>query len=274
MLFIIKKKSAVIFALIVVFVTSMFMKRSYELNNSIITTNTTNKVYVAIIIDDFGYNAEGTDEMLSLDIPFTAAVIPFLELTALDAQKAQAAGKDIIVHMGMEAYSGKKSWLGPKSIMSNSTDDEVVKTLDAAFEQIQGAVGINNHMGSKITENTRIMKDILKVTKDKDLVFVDSMTSVKSVTTSVANQLGANFFTRDVFLDSTQDKTKVKKKLQKLGDIALEKGYAVGIGHVGPEGGKTTAEAIKSMAPQLEEKGIYFVTLSQLRQIVYGYNWE
>ena len=38
-----------------------------------------NTAYLAVIIDDFGYNGEGTEEMLDLDIPFTAAIMPFSE---------------------------------------------------------------------------------------------------------------------------------------------------------------------------------------------------
>ncbi|MEC2627533.1 divergent polysaccharide deacetylase family protein, partial [Bacillus cereus] len=36
----------------------------------------TNKV--AIVIDDFGNNMKGTNQMLSLPIPLTVAVMPFL----------------------------------------------------------------------------------------------------------------------------------------------------------------------------------------------------
>lgn len=43
----------------------------------------TNKV--AIVIDDFGNNMKGTDKMLSLPIPLTVAVMPFLPSTKQDA---------------------------------------------------------------------------------------------------------------------------------------------------------------------------------------------
>ena len=37
---------------------------------------------LAILIDDFGYCGAGTEEMLALSIPFTAAVMPFSSCTA------------------------------------------------------------------------------------------------------------------------------------------------------------------------------------------------
>lgn len=267
MFLIITKKRKILFILLCIFVTGILMKQAYNINNSIIATSSQPKAYISIIIDDFGYNGEGTDEMLSLNTPITVAVMPFLDSSVQDAQKAHDAGKDVIIHMAMESYTGKKSWLGPKSITADLSDEAVITILSEAIDEIKWAVGINNHMGSKITENNRIMKDILTMTNEKGLVFVDSMTTPNSVTSKIAEEIGATFFYRDVFLDSTNDQNLIEKNLIELGNKALKKGYAVGIGHVGPEGGKVTAAAIKKIAPELEKKGIFFVTISQLKKI-------
>ncbi len=69
---------------------------------------------------------------------------------------------------------------------------------------------------------------------------------------------------RDVFLDSTKDVEQVKANLRKAAEIAGKNGSAVAIGHVGPEGGKTTAEAIAALIPELEDAGIEFVTVGEL----------
>ena len=47
---------------------------------------------LAILIDDFGYCGAGTEEMLALSIPFTAAVMPFSSCTAEDAERVRQAG--------------------------------------------------------------------------------------------------------------------------------------------------------------------------------------
>lgn len=67
---------------------------------------------LAVIIDDFGYNGAGTAEMLALDIPFTAAVLPFSSHTAENAAQAAEAGKEVIIHMPMESLTGKPEWVG------------------------------------------------------------------------------------------------------------------------------------------------------------------
>ncbi len=267
MIFIITKKRKILFILLCVFITGVLMKQAYKLNNSIVSTSSQTKAYVAIIIDDFGYDGDGTDEMLALDTPFTAAVMPFLEASAADAEKAHNANKDVIIHMSMDSYTGKKAWLGPRAITTDLSDETILQMFDEALGELKWAVGMNNHMGSKITEDNRIMKDLLTVLSQRDLVFVDSMTTSNSVSNKIAQEVGATVFQRDVFLDSTQDQNKIEQNLLELGDKAIKKGYAVGIGHVGPEGGKVTAAAIKKIAPELEKKGIEFVRISQLKEI-------
>ena len=257
-----------LFLLFCLAVTMILMKQAYDLNNRILETSSQSKAYVAIIIDDFGYGGAGTKEMLSLDIPFTAAVMPFLESSKQDSKAAVEAGKEVIIHMPMESYTGKKAWLGPRSINAELTDDEVKKLVNDAMEEIEGAVGINNHMGSKVTEDNRLMKDILEIVKENNMVFIDSMTTANSVTKSVSEEIGTISLYRDVFLDSTTEQEKVEQNLIELADKALQKGYAVGIGHVGPEGGKITAAAIKKLAPELKERGIEFVTITELRDIM------
>ena len=59
----------------------------------------------------------------------------------------------------------------------------------------------------------------------------------------------------------------ISSQLKKLGNIALQRGYAIGIGHVGPEGGTITAKAIAEMYPILEKEGICFIYASQIGEV-------
>ena len=83
---------------------------------------------VAIVIDDFGNNMDGTAEMMNLPIPFTVAVMPFLPSTKQDAQLAHDKGHEVILHLPMEPVRGKKSWLGPGAITTDLSNDEIHKT--------------------------------------------------------------------------------------------------------------------------------------------------
>ena len=207
---------------------------------------------LAILIDDFGYCGAGTEEMLALSIPFT------------DAERVRQAGKEIFIHMPMESLTGKREWVGEKGIFRDMEDAAIRERVEEAFSALPDAAGMNNHMGSAIMEDARSLSAVMEVLKEKGVPFVDSMTTAKSLGKAVAAEKGVALLERDVFLDSTDSVVVVKDNLRKAGEIALERGAAIAIGHVGPEGGKITAQAIKEVAPELERAGITFVTVSEL----------
>ena len=132
------------------------------------TGATTKKV--AIVIDDFGNNMEGTAEMLKLPISITVAVMPFLPSTKQDAQLAHDRGLEVILHLPLEPIRGKKSWLGPGAITTDLTSDEIHKRIIAAIDDVPYAIGINNHLGSKATADERVMKILIDICKERNFV--------------------------------------------------------------------------------------------------------
>lgn len=266
MLYIIRKKRDIIFVLILVFFTGMLMKRSYMLNNSISTYNAIYKGYVVMIIDDFGNNSIGTDEMLSLDIPFTASVKPFQPYSVIDSQRAYSVGKDVILHMAMQSYSSKKIALESTNITAELSDYTIEDFFNEGIDEIHIAVGIINNMDMKELKDDAQMKELLTMARTKNLIFIDSITQPHSIYEET--EIGASYFTADVIIDTNQDQGSIEKNIKQLSDIAFKRGYAIGIGHVGSEESRVTVAAIKKMVPELESRGINFVTISQLRDII------
>lgn len=260
-------------SLILLFTLSMFNSNKdleyidYPDNDYISITSTgTHTPKLAIIIDDFGQNQNGVKEMLKIDRHLTFAVMPFLDYSKQNAINAHEQGYEVIVHLPMQSQTTDiASWLGPRPVKVNLKDDEIKKIVQDSINSIPYAVGMNIHMGALASENERVMSDVMKVAKDKRLYFVDSLTSPRTVCRSVAKKIGIKFAQRDIFLEhSSKSRTYIKKQLTLAGNTALKYGYAVAIGHVGSEGGKVTAEAIKEMIPELERKGIKFAYASEL----------
>lgn len=229
-----------------------------------------NKAYLALIIDDFGYDGEGTEEMLELDIPFTAAIMPFSECTAEDVIKVSEAGKEAIIHLPMESKTGKRSWVGDKGIFTDMTDEEIKSVVNEAFDAVDTAVGFNNHMGSAIMEDEKKLDTIMEQAHERGMIFVDSLTTANSVGKTAAEKFHVDYLERSMFIDSPGNTDIVVSRLKKAAEKAKEQGYAVAIGHVGPAGGKTTAEAVKRAAAEIEKMGIEFVTVSEMNEIVNG----
>ena len=224
--------------------------------------------YLAIIIDDFGNASDGTKEFMYMDVPFTGAVMPNCPHTEDEARRLLSNGKEVIVHIPMEATKGSKSWLPEGAIMADFTPEQARQATQSALNQIQGATGMNNHMGSKVMEDKKLVSEILSNAKENSLYFVDSLTTNKSKAKEAAEEMGTKVYTRNVFLDSTKDISKIEKNIKKAVDIALKENYCIAIGHVGQEGGKVTAQAIINMQDYIAEKGVRLVTMTELISII------
>lgn len=226
------------------------------------TTTTPPKKVLAIVIDDFGNDMEGTEEMLNLPIPLTVAVMPFLPTTEKDAKLAHAKGHEVIVHMPMEPKRGKKSWLGPGAITTDLSDAEIRKRVESAIDNVPHAAGMNHHMGSKVTEDERIMRIILEVCKEKNLYYLDSKTAEDSVIPKLAKELSVPFLENDLFFDHIYSEQHIYRQASKVAKNLLEHEQIIAIGHVGVTGDRVVS-ALKSYIPRYQKEA-ELVTLSQL----------
>ncbi|MET3847264.1 MULTISPECIES: divergent polysaccharide deacetylase family protein [unclassified Paenibacillus] len=217
---------------------------------------------VAIIIDDFGNGQGGTEEMLSLPIKLTVAIMPFLPTSKTDAELAHKQGHDVIVHMPMEPKQGNPKWLGPGAITSNMSNEEIRKRVEEAIDNVPYAVGMNNHMGSKITGDERIMSIVLEVCRERGLFFVDSKTNYHSVVGKLAVQMGMPPVANNIFLDDRHTVSHVSKQMKAVETWASEHQNCVTIGHVGVQG-KKTAEAIRQSITGMQNS-VSFVGISDL----------
>ncbi|WP_051421797.1 divergent polysaccharide deacetylase family protein [Cohnella panacarvi] len=191
---------------------------------------------IAIVIDDFGNAMKGTEQMLDLPVKITVAVMPFLPTTKKDAEEAFRKGHDVIVHLPMEPMHGKRSWLGPGAIMTDLTDGEIRKRVEAAIDDVPHAIGMNNHMGSKATSDERVMKVVLRVCKERGLFFLDSRTSYRTVVPKVAAELGVQTLHNNVFLDDVYTPHHVSRQIGEVKKFLQNHERCVAIGHVGPPG--------------------------------------
>ncbi len=215
---------------------------------------------IAIIIDDFGYNYNGAARgFLELDAALTYAIIPGHSYSRRFAREAGQAGYETIIHMPMESVanlSGEDGYI----LLTTMTEAEIRRRLDTVFEEYPAAVGMNNHQGSKATQDPRVMTIVAEKLKAAGLYFIDSRTTAKTVAESEMRNAGVSTTRRDVFLDNDLDPALIQQQLDKLADYARKHGRAVGIGH----GRRSTLEVLQIAIPKLERQGFRFVHASQV----------
>lgn len=217
---------------------------------------------LAVVIDDLGNNMAGTEEIMSLHVPVTVAIMPFLPSTKQDAIKAHERGYDVLVHLPMEPLRGKPEWLGPGAIKSSMSDEEVRRKVNEAIDNVPYAVGVNNHMGSKITSNPRIMSAVLDVCKERGLFFLDSRTDYRTVVGKLCKEKGMPVLGNDIFLDDVHTTSHIQKQIKKVELWFKNNTQCIVIGHVGAPGPKTS-RVIKQSIPALQNQ-VQFVKLSQI----------
>ena len=125
---------------------------------------------VAIIIDDIGYRKSDID-VLSLPGEITYAILPHTPFGKQIANQAHSNSHDVILHIPMEAKNGKK--LGPGALTSEMNELNIRQSLASSFEEIPFALGINNHMGSKLTKLYTPMVWTMRFLKERNLFFVE-----------------------------------------------------------------------------------------------------
>jgi polysaccharide deacetylase 2 family uncharacterized protein YibQ len=225
---------------------------------------------LAIIIDDVGNDMKGTKEILDMPVKLTVAVMPFLQTTKQDAIAAHEKGMDVIVHMPMEPKKGKSEWLGPGAITSNLTDEQVRERVEKAIDDVPYAIGMNNHMGSKITSDKRIMSIVLDVCLERGLFFVDSRTNFRSVVGELAVAKNLPPVGNDIFLDDQNTKAHIRKQLDLAAKHAVDKKSCVVIGHVGHTGMNTSA-VIRDSVSRLQNQ-VQFVGIGEMVRDVW--HWQ
>jgi polysaccharide deacetylase 2 family uncharacterized protein YibQ len=217
---------------------------------------------IAIVLDDWGYNLRNRDFITDNDLSFTLSVLPFKAFSTEVARLAHSKNKDVIVHMPMEPHNKDDYGLEEKTLLTTMDRDTVLKILDQAFESVPYARGISNHMGSLATENTRLMRIILDHLKKREMFFLDSLVTPRSVCRKLAQSLRLRYARRNVFIDNESDRAYIRAQLVKLAVMAKSKGVAVGIGH----DRVNTIAVLKEAIPELESQGYEFVNLSEVVQ--------
>ncbi len=214
---------------------------------------------VAIVIDDMGANNLHVAELLAVQGPLTFAVLPFTPFARSIASRVHQSGREVMVHLPMEPTE-LNSRMDPGMLMMFMTPEVLVNHIQEAINAVPFAVGVNNHKGSAMTEDPRLMEIILKEVKARGMFFVDSRTTPRSVGFQMARDLGLPSATRRVFLDNSHDPSYIHGQLDLLLQTARRKGSSLGIGHPS----RSTVSVLKERVPRFYSEGVRLVPVSEI----------
>ena len=212
---------------------------------------------VVIVIDDVGMNLKYSRQAIDLPAGVTLAFLPYAEKIQQLTKDAKDKGHELIIHTPMEAVS-KKVTLGSMALRDGMSESVFQLEFERILKSFEGYVGVNNHMGSLLTQDKDRMKHLMKILKKRDLFFLDSKTIHTSVAAKTAKEVGVSYAVRDVFLDHEETKEFLENAFENVERIARRYGHAIAIGH--PKA--VTIEGLRKWLPPLKEKGFDLVPLS------------
>ena len=217
---------------------------------------------VVIVIDDMGISQKRTADISSLQAPLTVSFLTYGRRLAEQIQNSRTSGQEVMIHVPMEALKAVDT--APDVLTTKMTKDEIKANLQAMIAKFENIKGINNHMGSKLTEDKEKMLAVMEVLQEQGLFFLDSKTSAASRAEEAAAEIGIAYAHRHVFLDNNNDKQYILGQLKKTEQLARKNGYAIAIGHPKTQ----TYAALKEWLPKLKQQGIEVVPLSRVIKVL------
>ena len=213
----------------------------------------------SIIIDDIGPNYERALAFATAPAAFTLAILPETKYAREIARLAHAHGKEIMLHLPMQSVAHHKH--SPGTLSLHMTRAEFIDQLEKDIAAIPNAKGVNNHMGSLMTRHPGYMNWLMQtLANQKDLYFIDSRTTDKSVAAQFAEENRVPHLQRDIFLDPDFNKQTIAQQFDKFINTLKTNGSALAIAHPHPY----TTQYILDNIYRLKQNGIKLVPVSQL----------
>jgi len=218
-----------------------------------------NQPAITIIIDDIGFYLGRGHRALQLPGDLTYAILPHARHGRELAEMAHTLGKEVILHLPMQPEHNRRVDEGALSQIQ--TRQQFLGTLREDLRRIPYIRGVNNHMGSLLTQQNRQMHWLMQeLSLHEGLYFIDSRTTPKSVGYQQAQRQGLASLRRNVFLDNDIDTAAINRQFIKLLSIARLRGTAVAIGHPYLQ----TLAYLENILPALPLLGIRLLPASEL----------
>ncbi len=231
-----------------------------ELRYKIPAVVKTSQGKIAVIMDDMGVSLSTLRKLLQLDIIITPSILPSTGKAMPSTTLLQEKGREYMIHIPMQPRSYPRTNPGSDALLLGQSEAETRQLVRSYMASVPGAVGSNNHMGSRYTEEPEAMQIVLNELKKQNLFFIDSRTISDSVAFSEARKMGLKTATRNIFLDNKADISYIRRQIHKMVSLAGKNQEVIAICHPHAE----TLEAFRLEQDWLRQQPVDFVSASEL----------
>ncbi len=219
------------------------------------------KKLIAIIVTGIGLSESGTLEAIEkLPGAITLAFAPYGRTLKRTSEAARNGGHEILLALPLEPFDYPDNDPGPQTLL---TDQPIRANLDRLFwlmARIGGYVGVINHTGAKFTASAKDFTPIMEELLVRGLAYIDDGSSKRSIAANLAGNNKVPFARASVQIDAIVSRAAILKQLNKLEEIANEKGSAIGVASAFP----VSIQTIAKWSESLSQKNIVLVPISAL----------
>jgi polysaccharide deacetylase 2 family uncharacterized protein YibQ len=172
--------------------------------------------------------------------------------------RARDDGHEVLLQAPMEPFDYPDNDPGPHTLTVRGKGAENLGRLHWAMARFTGYVGVVNYMGGKLTADEGALAPILRELGGRGLVFVDDGSSARSLAEKVGAAVQAPVARADLVLDGVPRADAVDRQLERLEQLARQRGFAIASASALP----VTIDRIAAWARTLEGRGVELVPLT------------
>jgi uncharacterized protein len=220
---------------------------------------------VSLIVGGLGLKQEHTLAAINeLPPEVTLSFVPYANDLQTWINRARAAGHEVLLELPMEAYDYPNVDGGPNTLLTSNKPEENARRLNLLLGKASGYFGVTNYQGAKFATDSRAATPVLKVLKDRGLVFMHDGAASRSVLPDTAKNVGLAFTIADRIVDAEPSADSIDRELLQIEALANQNGKAVGVGYAYP----VTIETLRLWTQTLKASGYVLAPASSAAGIV------
>ena len=220
---------------------------------------------IALIVGGLGMTQKHTLAAINeLPAEVTLSFVPYAPNLQDWINKARAAGHEVLLELPMEAYDYPNVDTGPLTLVTGAKPDENVRRLNVLLGKATGYFGVTNYQGARFATDAAAAQPVMKVLKDRGLVFLHDGAAARSALPQAADATGLDFTVADRIVDADLNADSIDRELLALEALAIQNGKAIGVGFAYP----VTIEQFRLWAEGLKSKGYQLAPASSAAGVV------
>jgi polysaccharide deacetylase 2 family uncharacterized protein YibQ len=185
---------------------------------------------ISIMIRGIGLNRNSTLAAINkLPAAISLVFSPYAKGMEEWASLARGAGHETLMSLPMEPIDFPTLDPGPLSLLTDLKLEENVVRLHSIMNLSQAYIGLVQYMGSRFATSEAAFKPIIKILKDRGLLFIDDGLVKNSIGIRLATDVSLPHALSDLIIDNDASGVQIAQNLILLENIAKKNQSTIGL---------------------------------------------